>query len=404
MDVQDVLLRFGELTLKGRNRAWFEDQAVREVKRAIAAFPNAVVEKDYGRLYVRLNGEPYEGVREALGTVFGLVSFSPVIRVPLELDAILDAVLSAIDAKRPEPRTFKISVRRANKRFPYTTRELNPMLGSRVLERRPHLKVDLHRPDIEVSVEIRDTEAFVYSDTIPGLGGFPVGTNGKAVLLLSGGIDSPVAGWLAMRRGLAIEAVHFHSMPYTSDRARQKVIDLAAVLARYCGQMTLHLVSFTDIQLRLKSACPEHLLITMMRRSMFRIAQTIAGLRGARGIVTGESLGQVASQTLASLHVIGKVADLPVIRPLIATDKTDIVRLAEKIGTYSISIRPYEDCCTLFVPKSPSTNPNLRVVERFEHYWDWLSSLEREAAERVETLEVTPQGPLRDREAIESLF
>lgn len=393
MNIDHIMLRLGEITLKGRNRGRFEDQALRHVKRAVAAFEAVTVRREYGRLYLDLNGEAYEPVAEALRKVFGLVSFSPVIQVKPELEAIQEAALETIRRMNPRPRTFKVAIRRVNKAFPYDTPSLNPLIGGYVLRNVPDLKVDVRHPDVTLQVEIRDQFAYVYSEVVPGLGGFPVGSNGKGMLMLSGGIDSPVAGWLSMRRGLEVEAVHFHSMPYTSERAKQKVIDLASVLSRYApGEITLHLVPFTDIQMKLKQVAQEHLLITMMRRSMFRITEQLAAKRKARAILTGESLGQVASQTLGSLQAIGSVVSLPVLRPLIMMDKTEIMKIANHIGTFDISILPYEDCCTLFVPKSPSTNPNRSVVESHEKRWDWLKEMEEQAVEQTERLYISPSG------------
>jgi thiamine biosynthesis protein ThiI len=260
-----------------------------------------------------------------------------------------------------------------------------------VLQHFDGLKVDVHNPEVDLRVEVRHQESFVYSESVPGPGGFPLGSNGRAMLMLSGGIDSPVAGWFAMKRGLRVEAVHFHSYPYTSERAKQKVIDLTRVLADYAGSIHLHLVPFTDIQTRLKESCRENLIITLMRRAMYRITEQLADKREALAIVTGESLGQVASQTLANMNVIGRVATLPVIRPLVTMDKLEIIPIAEKINTFPISILPYEDCCTLFVPKSPSTNPSLKVVERQEQWMEeWLPEAIRAAVAGTETMLIKP--------------
>ncbi|MDF2714731.1 MAG: thiI [Paenibacillus sp.] len=387
-----ILLRFGELMLKGRNRSRFENQIVQQIKRVLKPLPQAVLRTEsYGRMYVELNGESYEEAEKALGKVFGLLSFSPAIKTIPDMKAIEEAVLLAMSRLPRTPQTFKISVRRVNKQFPHETFELHRLLGGHVLKHVEGLKVDVHNPEVDLRVEIRHLETFVYSESVPGPGGFPLGSNGKAMLMLSGGIDSPVAGWFAMKRGLRIEAVHFHSYPYTSERAKQKVIDLTRTLAEYAGSIHLHLVPFTDIQTRLKESCRENLIITLMRRAMYRITEQLAERREALAIVTGESLGQVASQTLASMNVIGRAASLPVLRPLVTMDKLEIIPLAEKIGTFSISILPYEDCCTLFVPKSPSTNPSLKVVERQEQWMEeWLPDAIREAVSRTETMLVKP--------------
>lgn len=383
-----ILLRFGELTLKGKNRNVFENRVMSHISETLAPYPRIKFTKAFGRCYLELNGEPYEDVAEKLKTVFGLVSFSPVRKAPLDLQAIREAALSEMRRLPQPPRTFKVSARRADKTFPYSSMELNHLIGGYLLKHTPGLKVDVHQPEVELHAEVRQEGAFVYCETIPGLGGYPRGSNGKAMLMLSGGIDSPVAGWLAMRKGLLLEAVHFHSFPYTSERAQQKVIDLTRKLAIYGGSIKLHMVPFTDIQVKLNEHKMKHLLITLMRRAMFAITEKLALKHDAGGIVTGESLGQVASQTLASLHVIGREVRLPVLRPLIAMDKSEIIKIAEKIDTYATSILPYEDCCTLFVPKSPSTKPNLRITETIERRLLWLPDMLNLAVERTETLTI----------------
>lgn len=397
-----ILLRFGEIMLKGRNRARFENQIVQQIKRVLTPLPRAeLLKESHGRMYIELNGERYEDAAQALGKVFGLQSYSPAVKAAPELEALKEAALTEIHRLSPKPGTsFKVSVRRVNKQFPYDTYEMHRLLGSHILQHFDGLKVDVNDPDIELNVEIRNRESFIYSRRDAGPGGFPLGSNGKAMLMLSGGIDSPVAGWMAMKRGLRIEAVHFHSYPYTSERAKQKVIDLTRVLADYAGSIHLHLVPFTEIQTKLKEACRENLIITLMRRAMFRITERLAEKRDALAIVTGESLGQVASQTLANMNVIGRAAALPVLRPLVTMDKLEIMPIAEAINTFPISILPYEDCCTLFVPKSPSTNPSLKVVERQEQWMEWLPEAIREAVEKTETMLVKPE----DKSEIDRLF
>jgi thiamine biosynthesis protein ThiI len=385
-----ILIRFGELTIKGRNRGRFEDMMVRQVKQALAGYPGLVYRKTYGRLYLELNGEPYDRIAARLKDVFGIVSFSRVIRCGHDLQDIRETALRAIRSMDPAPRTFKMTVRRGWKGYPHDSQEMNHLVGAHVLRNTPELKVDVHHPEVELKVEIQPEGTYIYASVEEGAGGFPLGMNGKAMLLLSGGIDSPVAGWMAMRKGLEIEAVHFHSYPFTSEQAKEKVVTLAQRLAYYGGTIRLHLVPFTDIQTRLAQTGQDHLIITLMRRSMLRIAEKLAERRGALAIVTGDSLGQVASQTLGSLNVIGRTTSLPLLRPMIMMDKLEIVRLAEKIGTYETSILPYEDCCTLFVPKSPSTNPNLRIVERVEaQLGEQLDRLVEEAVQGTEMLTLT---------------
>lgn len=390
MKTDTIIVRLGELTLKGRNRRRFEMQMMHQLKMLVfKAYPRLTSTSEFGRIYLQLNGEPYDGVAEAVAKVFGLTSYSPAASTELTLEAVRAAALEAILAIPVLPKTFRVTVRRANKSFPHATPELLGLIGGHILRAIPEIKVDVHQPEAEVTVDIRSDSAYVFTESHPGSGGYPLGSNGKAVLMLSGGIDSPVAGWLAMRKGLKLEAVHFHSYPFTSERARQKVIDLAQTLSVYSGSLKLHMVSFTDIQTKLKQASVDNLMITLMRRAMLRIVEKIAGQCAAGAIVTGESLGQVASQTLPSLNVIGSAASLPMLRPLIMMDKSEIIRMAEQIGTFELSILPYEDCCTLFLPKSPSTNPNINLVTRIEQSLDWLDEALDEAVKGREVLTIS---------------
>jgi thiamine biosynthesis protein ThiI len=389
MNPDFVMLRLGELTLKGRNRYRFEQTVLQQVRERLQPYSNIRFTREFGRIYLQLNGEPYSEIAARLGQVFGLYSFSPVMQAPLDLPSIRETALQLMKSLPSPPATFKVSTRRSNKSFPYDSIEMNHMVGGYILAALPQLKVDVHRPEVELKVEIRGDTAYIYSSVEKGLGGFPAGSNGKAMLMLSGGIDSPVAGWLSMKRGLAVEAVHFHSYPYTSERAKDKVVQLAKKLAEYTDSIRLHFVAFTELQTKLHQAYKGNLEITMMRRAMFRITEKLALLNGAGAIVTGESLGQVASQTLASLDAIGRVVEIPLLRPLITMDKTEIIAVAERIRTYSISILPYEDCCTLFLPKSPSTKPNLALVEHIESRLDWLEESIARAVEQTETITVT---------------
>ncbi|WP_123039836.1 tRNA uracil 4-sulfurtransferase ThiI [Cohnella candidum] len=385
-----ILVRFGELTIKGRNRGRFEDMLVRQVKQALAAYPALKYTKTFGRLYIQLNGEPYEPAAERLKDVFGIVSFSRVIRCGHDLQDIRETALQAIRQVEPAPKTFKMTVRRAWKAYPHDSQEMNHLVGAHVLRNTPDLKVDVRNPDTELKVDIQPEGTYVYASVEQAAGGFPLGMNGKAMLLLSGGIDSPVAGWMAMRKGLEIEAVHFHSYPFTSEQAKEKVVTLAQRLAYYGGSIKLHLVPFTELQTKLAQTGQEHLIITLMRRSMLKIAEKLAAKRGALAIVTGDSLGQVASQTLGSMNVIGRDTSLPLLRPLVMMDKLEIIRIAEKLRTYETSILPYEDCCTLFVPKSPATNPNLGIVLKIESQLGAeLERLVDEAVNGTETVVLT---------------
>ncbi|REK66998.1 MAG: tRNA 4-thiouridine(8) synthase ThiI [Cohnella sp.] len=393
MNYNLILVRFGELTIKGRNRRRFESLMFTNIKQALASFSKLEFERSYGRLFIHLNGENFDAVSERLSEIFGLSSFSPVVRAENKVEAIQDAALQVMRGLERTPKTFKVTVRRTWKDFPHDSQQMNHLVGAYVLRNTPDLKVDVRNPEIELKVDIQAEATFVYCRVIPGAGGFPIGMNGKAMLLLSGGIDSPVAGWMAMRKGLEIEAVHFHSYPFTSEQATEKVVSLTQRLAHYGGRLKLHLVPFTEIQTMLAQKGRENLIITLMRRSMLRIAEKLAERSGALALVTGDSLGQVASQTLGSMNVIGRTVSLPLLRPLVMMDKLDIIRQAEKIGTYETSILPYEDCCTLFVPKSPATNPNLHVVERIEA--GMKAELERlieEAVAGTETVLIDSRG------------
>ncbi|GFR37434.1 putative tRNA sulfurtransferase [Insulibacter thermoxylanivorax] len=392
MQPELILLRFGELTLKGRNRSRFEDMVISHIRKLTGDYSEIRIVKTYGRVYIQLNGAPYEGVAQQLKKVFGLRSFSPVMRAELELADIQRTALQVMQNLPEKPRTFKVISRRSYKQFEYTSMELNRHVSGYVLSRTPDLKVDVHEPDVELWVEVRQEGVYVFSEIVYGLGGFPYGSNGKAMLMLSGGIDSPVAGWLAMKRGLRIEAVHFHSYPYTSERAKQKVIELTRKLSTYAKEIRLHLVPFTEIQVGFKEEAPERLLVTLMRRAMFRITEQLAVRNDALAIVTGESLGQVASQTLKSLNTIERAVAIPVLRPLITMDKLDIIRIAEEIDTYKISILPYEDCCTIFQPRSPSTHPNLELVEKIERGLPWLDERIAEAVEHTELMVISEEA------------
>jgi len=375
-----ILIRFGELTLKGHNRSRFEDAVVADIAARLRAFPNIQLESFYGRLIVVLNGEPFIEISAKLDTVFGIHSYSPAERCDLEPESIRETALLVMRQLVQPPKTFKVAVRRTNKQFPLNSMQMNDYVGGYILANTPGLKVEVRHPEIELQVEIRETYAYICCEIYPGLGGYPKATSGKAMLLLSGGIDSPVAGFLALKRGLELEAVHFHSYPFTSERAQQKVRELASQLSVYSSKITLHMVPFTDIQTRLKQTDNDKLLITLIRRAMLRVTERLAISRQAKAIITGESLGQVASQTLPGLTVIGQAAtEVPVLRPLIMLDKSEIIQMARKIGTYPISIQPYEDCCTLFVPKSPSTNPNPHVITKIEEKAVWLEAAITEA-------------------------
>lgn len=388
-----IIVRYGDLTMKGRNRNQFEKRMLQQVKQALVPFESVSYFKSFGRLYVRLNGQPYEPVADRLKDLFGITTISPVVSVQSELEEIRSAALTLMQSIEKPPATFKVSVKRAWKGFPHSSQEMNHLVGGHVLRAMEDLKVDVRKPEIELKVDIQEEGTYVFWEVIQAGGGFPFATNGKVMLLLSGGIDSPVAGWMALRKGLEIEAVHFHSYPFTSEKAKDKVVDLATRLSYFSGApLKLHLVPFTDIQTRLAQQKSDNIIITLMRRAMLRITDKLAERNGANGIVTGESLGQVASQTLASMNVIGRATELPLLKPLVMMDKQEIISEAEKIGTFETSILPYEDCCTLFLPKSPSTNPNLRVVEKVEALIPELGAMIDAAVEGTEVLVLTPNG------------
>ena len=392
MRFHTFLLKYGEIGIKGKNRYLFEDALVRQIRFALKDVDGQFdVHKSQARIYVDCEGDyDYEDTVEHLKKVFGIVGICPVVRMEDKgFEELKKDVVSYMDEMYPDKNlTFKVEARRARKTYPKTSMEINCDLGEVILEAFPETKVDVHHPDVMLNVEIRN-EIYVYSQIIPGAGGMPVGTNGKAMLLLSGGIDSPVAGYMISKRGVGIEATYFHAPPYTSERAKQKVVDLARIVSRYSGPVKLHVVNFTDIQLYIYDQCPHDELTIIMRRYMMRIAEHFAKKDGCLGLITGESIGQVASQTMQSLAATNDVCTVPVYRPVIGFDKQEIVDIAEKIGTYETSIQPFEDCCTIFVAKHPVTKPNVEVIRRSEEKLaEKIDQLVREAIDTVEVIEV----------------
>ena len=382
-----ILLRYGEIYLKGRNRPFFEKVLLQNIKKALQGFPDITVIRAQGRFYVE-NYTEEAAVIQALTRVFGLVSISPACKFGKNFEEIVEVskgmVEDLLTDQQKEKVTFKVESRRSDKLFPMDSMEVNKELGGRLLDAFPTLAVDVHQPDFTVYVEVREF-CYIYSKMIPCAGGMPVGANGKAALLLSGGIDSPVAGWMIAKRGVTLTAVHFHSFPYTSDRSKEKVIDLARILTRFCGPIRLHVVPFTRIQQELYEKCPDEQLTVLMRRFMMKIAEKVAVKEGAAALVTGESIGQVASQTLESLVVTNDAVSMPVFQPLIGFDKIDIMNTAEKIGTYETSILPYEDCCTVFTPKHPVTKPRLEKIIRSEQLVNG-EELIQEALDNIEVI------------------
>lgn len=381
---KSFLIKYAEIGVKGKNRYLFEEALVKQIKYALKKTEGEfAVRRTDGRIYVdALSDFDFEETVESLKKVFGISGICPVVHVEDEgFEKLCEDVVRYIGDTYPDIRdsqseasvvnprsgftTFKVAARRARKNYPLDSMQLNVELGGVILDAYPKMRVDVHKPDILLHVEIRD-KIYLYSEIIPGPGGMPVGTGGKAMLLLSGGIDSPVAGWMIAKRGVKIDAVYFHAPPYTSERAKQKVVDLAKKVADYAGPVWLHVVNFTDIQLYIYDKCPHDELTIIMRRYMMRIAEQIAKETDCLGLITGESIGQVASQTMASLAATNEVCTMPVYRPLIGFDKMEIVDIAEKIDSYETSILPYEDCCTIFVAKHPVTKPNLNIIKRHE--------------------------------------
>lgn len=379
---KSFLIKYGEIGIKGKNRYLFEDALVKQIKHSLKKIEGEFeVSKQQGRIYVEVLSEyDYDETVDALKKVFGIVGICPVVHVEDDgFEKLSEDVIEYFKKAHPTlDKTFKVNARRARKNYPLDSMQINCSLGEKILEAFPNMKVDVHQPEILLNVEIRE-KIYIYSQIIPGSGGMPVGTNGKAMLLLSGGIDSPVAGYMVAKRGVKIDAVYFHAPPYTSERAKQKVVDLAKLVSVYSGPIHLHVINFTDIQLYIYEKCPHEELTIIMRRYMMRIAEHIAKETGSLGLITGESIGQVASQTMQSLAATNEVCTMPVIRPLISFDKQDIVDISLKINTYETSILPFEDCCTIFVAKHPVTKPNVNIIKRSER------NLEEKIDELIET-------------------
>ena len=373
MQYQSFLIKYAEIGTKGKNRYMFEDALIKQIRYALKSVEGQFdVTKESGRIYVKAETDyDYDDAVEALKRVFGIADICPMVQIEdKDYENLKKHVVEYMDQVYPNKNiTFKVNARRGDKQYPVTSEQINRDMGEVILEAFPQMRVDVHHPDVILHVEVRQ-RVNLFSLMIPGPGGMPVGTNGRAMLLLSGGIDSPVAGYMIAKRGVKIDAVYFHAPPYTSERAKQKVADLANLVARYAGPINLHVVNFTDIQLYIYDKCPHEELTIIMRRYMMKIAETIAKENDCLALVTGESIGQVASQTMQSLAVTNEVCELPVMRPLIAFDKQDIVDISLKIGTYETSVLPYEDCCTIFVAKHPVTKPSLKKIKNSEKKLD----------------------------------
>lgn len=383
-----ILVRYGEILLKGLNRPTFERKLIDNIKKAIHHLGKAGVFRSQARIYIEPEASDYDfdEAINLLTKVFGIVSVSPVWKIETDYEVMKDKSVIMIKEllSKKGYKTFKVETKRGNKRFPMDSPEISRELGGHILENFPQLVVDVKNPDFIFYVEVREF-TYIYSEIIPAACGMPTGTNGKALLLLSGGIDSPVAGWMIAKRGVEIDAVHFYSYPYTSERAKEKVIELAKILTSYGINMNLHIVPFTDIQLEINEKCPQEQLTIIMRRAMMTIAERIAEKVGALALVTGESVGQVASQTIQSLYVTNEVVKMPVFRPLIGMDKNEVIDIARRIGTFETSILPYEDCCTVFVAKHPNTRPTLEKILQFEKKAD-LAQLIEKAIENTEVI------------------
>ena len=380
-----ILLKLGEMVLKGLNRRSFEDKLQANLHRRLRPFGQFRVYTRQSATYVEPIGEgcDVEGAYEALKHVFGIVGLSLARPCGKDKDAILACAKEFLDDQLRAARTFKVETKRADKTFPMTSIQLSQYVGGELDELYPNLQVDVHHPELTVHVEVRDYEAFVHADPEEGAGGLPVGMGGRALSLLSGGIDSPVASWMIAKRGVIVDMIHYYSYPYTSPEAKEKVLDLARLLVPYIGKTCVHVVPFTKIQEELRRSCPEELFTILMRRFMMRIACAVAEKNGIQALVTGESVGQVASQTLEAMACTNAVCTVPVLRPVVGMDKEEIVRIARRIGTFDTSILPYEDCCTVFTPKHPKTRPQVGDLEEAEKALD-VAALVAEAVDNIE--------------------
>lgn len=387
-----ILVRYGELTTKGKNRKDFINRLVHNMRNALREFDRLEYEKTHDRLYIHLHESDHEAVCERIRHVFGIRSFSLAMKVPSTIEDIRAACLQIANASDKE--TFKVAARRSDKQFSYISDEINRIVAGDILKT-DRWKVDVKNPQLKITIEVHQGFACIMTDVMLGAGGYPVGIGGKAMVMLSGGIDSPVAAYLTMKRGIAIECIHYASPPYTSQRAQEKVEELARLLAHYQGHITLHIVPFTDLQLAIYEHGDESYAITLMRRMMYHIAAKLAQKQHALAIVNGESIGQVASQTLESMNVINSVVTMPVIRPVAALDKLEIIEIAKQIDTYETSIQPFEDCCTIFTPKNPVTKPTAVKCEKLESRFDWEKLVDA-CVENTKVVQIYPAKQLEE--------
>ncbi len=380
-----LLIKNGEIALKGLNRNTFESVLIKNIRYRLKGLGKIEVRKAQSTIYIEPKEETidFEAAVERLSHVFGIAAFSRAAMAKKDYDDIRRVALEYLADALRDAKTFKVTAKRSDKSFPMKSPDLMRQLGGDILAKFPHLKVDVNHPELLVTVEIRDFGAYLHANQLPGAGGLPIGTGGKGMLLISGGIDSPVAGYMMAKRGLELSAIHFVSPPYTSDRAREKVESLCARMGEYCGRIRFYCVPFTELQEALRDHCPEELFTILMRRLMMEIAEHFAKQNDMQALITGESLGQVASQTLGAIACTDAAADIPILRPLIGMDKNEIVTLARKIDTFDISVLPYEDCCTVFTPKHPKTRPSLREVEAAQASFDFAPLIER-AIEKTE--------------------
>lgn len=384
-----LIVKYGEIGVKGKNRYIFENRLIRNIRNMLKPIGRFNVYKEYGRIYVDLEDYDYEEVIEEVRKVFGIVGVCPGVRAKKDYDTLKEIALKMLEEKiEAGYKTFKVESRRGDKSFGLTSQEISMDIGGYLLSKvGDRINVDVRNPEVKIKCEYREFHTMVYSDTIPGYGGLPLGTNGRAMSLLSGGIDSPVATWMVAKRGMEVEAVHFHSYPFTSERSQEKVKDLAKILAKYCGRVRLHKVNILEIQKAIGENCNEEEATILSRRFMMRIAQRLSEKRHCDALITGESIGQVASQTIQGLTCTNAVVDLPVFRPLIAMDKSDIVDIAKKIGTFETSIVPEEDCCSVFSPRKPVTKPRLEKIEKSETALD-IEKLVQDAIDKIEVEDI----------------
>lgn len=395
MNYSEIMIRYGELSIKGKNKMRFVNKLRNHIKHVLSVYPEVTVYFDRDRGHVYLNGADYQEVSASLKKIFGIQNFAPSYKIEKSVPALKEAVQDIMKNIYKDGMTFKIAARRSDHNFELDSRDLNQVLGDAVFTAIPNVQVQMKSPDITLRVEIRHDAAYISHEEIKGAGGLPVGTSGKGTLMLSGGIDSPVAGYLALKRGVEIEALHFASPPYTSPGALKKAHDLTRKLTAFGGNITFIEVPFTEIQEEIKEKAPEAYLMTLTRRFMMRITDRVREERGAMVIINGESLGQVASQTLESMQAINAVTNTPVIRPVVTMDKLEIIDIAQEIDTFDISIQPFEDCCTIFAPDRPKTNPKIKNVEQYEARMDVEGLVERAVAGIIVT-EITPKVEAKD--------